>query len=521
MSQLKRQNNILTIFLIAALAVVLIRTAWVCDDAYISMRTVDNFVHGHGLVYNLGERVQSFTHPLWLFLITLPYLFTQNAYFTLVVSSMILSLAVAVVLVARIAQSQPAAVLGITVILFSKAFIDFSSSGLENPLSHLLLVLFASVYFAMGNFPKKLFVLALIAALGAVNRLDTILITLPALLDTCVRIWFSAKGQRKRALRNLLLGFSPLMAWLIFSVLYYGFFFPNTAYAKLNTGIPRGFLLRQGLAYYLSSFDLDPLTLLVIIAGLGLAVFSRSRQKIALAFGIGLYLAYILSIGGDFMNGRFLTVPFLAAVVILTSYEGFSEWRSLLVPLGLVVLIGLGSPFPPPFSRADYGQADRHTIIDERGVSDERAYYYPTTGLLTYCLECRLPNHEWVTDGLAAKDEPGLVKIRRAIGFFGYYAGPAKYVVDRYALLDPLLARLPIPDVTHWRIGHFKRVPPRGYQETLVSGSNQIGNPALRAYNDQLMIITRGDIFDPERLRVIWMMNTGQFDDLLYQYISR
>ena len=47
-------------------AVVLIRTAWICDDAYITFRTIDNFLHGFGLRWNVAERVQSFTHPLWL-----------------------------------------------------------------------------------------------------------------------------------------------------------------------------------------------------------------------------------------------------------------------------------------------------------------------------------------------------------------------------------------------------------------------------------------------------------------------
>ena len=31
----------------------------------------------------------------------------------------------------------------------------------------------------------------------------------------------------------------PLLAWELFSLLFYGFPFPNTYYAKLNTGIPK------------------------------------------------------------------------------------------------------------------------------------------------------------------------------------------------------------------------------------------------------------------------------------------
>ena len=38
---------------------VLIRTTWICDDAYINFRTIDNFLHGYGLRWNIAERVQS------------------------------------------------------------------------------------------------------------------------------------------------------------------------------------------------------------------------------------------------------------------------------------------------------------------------------------------------------------------------------------------------------------------------------------------------------------------------------
>ena len=60
--------------------VVLLRSAYVNEDAYITMRTVDNFVNGYGLRWNIAERVQTFTHPLWLIMITTIYFFTQNIY---------------------------------------------------------------------------------------------------------------------------------------------------------------------------------------------------------------------------------------------------------------------------------------------------------------------------------------------------------------------------------------------------------------------------------------------------------
>src|ERR1051326_5617966 len=53
-----------------ALALVLrltraLRLAWLCDDAYISFRYADNLVHGLGLVFNAGERVEGYSNFLW------------------------------------------------------------------------------------------------------------------------------------------------------------------------------------------------------------------------------------------------------------------------------------------------------------------------------------------------------------------------------------------------------------------------------------------------------------------------
>jgi len=41
------------------------------DDAYISYRFVANFLNGHGLVYNIGERVEGFTNFGWVIYLAL------------------------------------------------------------------------------------------------------------------------------------------------------------------------------------------------------------------------------------------------------------------------------------------------------------------------------------------------------------------------------------------------------------------------------------------------------------------
>ena len=39
---------------------VFLANTWIGDDAYITFRVVDNFIHGYGLTFNPDERVQAY-----------------------------------------------------------------------------------------------------------------------------------------------------------------------------------------------------------------------------------------------------------------------------------------------------------------------------------------------------------------------------------------------------------------------------------------------------------------------------
>jgi len=84
----KRNPKSIIIFITLILfTIVLIKTAWVSDDAYITFRTVDNFVNGYGLNWNINERVQTYTNTMWMFVISIAYYFTHEAYFTSILVS--------------------------------------------------------------------------------------------------------------------------------------------------------------------------------------------------------------------------------------------------------------------------------------------------------------------------------------------------------------------------------------------------------------------------------------------------
>lgn len=58
------------------------RNAWITEDAFINFRVIENFLSGEGPVWNIGERVQVFTSPLWMLLTTGAVAITGEFFFT-------------------------------------------------------------------------------------------------------------------------------------------------------------------------------------------------------------------------------------------------------------------------------------------------------------------------------------------------------------------------------------------------------------------------------------------------------
>jgi arabinofuranosyltransferase len=308
----------------------------------------------------------------------------------------------------------------------------------------------------------------------------------------------------------------------LFATLYYGFPFPNTAYAKLNSHIPRPELLLKGLSYLSNSLRLDPVTLPVIAAGLFAAFFKGSREQKAFGAGAVLYIVYVVWIGGDFMSGRFLTAPFLMSVCFLAVSPLLGTTRKTLAVSGAVFVLAFVGPYAPFLPDVNDRRIDGSVYIDSEGIADERGYYYKETGLLPYIvrrISCpenfdRFSVHPWALDAYFDLEYKKTFAVRRNVGFYGYFAGPGIRVLDRWALCDPLLARIPYKPESGWRPGHFERRLPAGYKETLATGENQIADKNLSLLYDKLKLVTEGDLFTSERFYEIARFNLGFYSGL-------
>lgn len=485
---------------LATLAFTLVvANAWVSDDAYITFRVVENLLRGDGLVWNPGERVMVYTHPLWLALL-LPTSALLGVWWASVALGLGFTAATLGVFARELSATPWRALVVLGTFALAKTPLHFGTSGLETALLVFLSIqtLRVAEHVTRAHEHRRL---ALYLLALALTRPDAPLLVLPA--------WLAAlRATRRDGWRAHLRAFAPALAlglaWLGFASLVYGHPLPNTALAKLGHGVPRAELLRQGVAYLASVMAWDPVVPAVIVLSL---VAGRAQR--AWTLGIALHLAYVTWIGGDFMNGRFYLVPFVAALLVLSRTPAELSRPRVAIPLGAILaLLGLvvaeRLPFDVLTPSARFG-ADRS--VNGVGVADEQRYYLLATGLFH---GAHPPRHVNYRTGTQLAD--GDVIVARAIGFLGYGAADHATVIDPIALADPFLARFPAERDPEWRVGHVRRALPPGYEESVRTGECHLEETLCAAWRD-VRLVTRAPVFDRARLQALWRVWTGRFDD--------
>lgn len=503
----------LAAFTVAGLILLVhLKIAWAGDDAYIVFRSLEQLFAGNGPRWNPHDRVQVFTSPLWFWYLAAFRAVSSNVFLNSIVASL-LPFAGLLLLLRRHLGDDRKWIVAMLLLVASNGFFDFTSSGLENPLAYLLLAVFALAYERSCTGTEAARAIGLPATLATAGlvlfcRLDLAPLILPPVVFAFAKTRHGIR--RRRWIAAAALGLTPLLGWSIFSLVYYGTVLPNTAFAKLGAGIPAVDLWMQGLHYLWACLRFDTITILVILLALVAGLTARQSHVRFLAAGILLDLVYVVSIGGDFMLGRFLAFGYLFAVLLLVQqvvvFRSRWGWGDLhwVAPLVLYLML---YDHTPVNSRLQHQNGMGHF----KGVADERGAY-AAASLWRYWRDRPevFPDHRWSTEGFDFAHSKKPLDIRSSVGFFGYWAGTDKKVVDLLGLGDPLLARLEVDPRAPWRIGHFTRGLPRGYLEKLVSNDVPFPDPGLEAYYERLRIVTQSEpLWTHERLRAILAMRCG------------
>jgi hypothetical protein len=407
------------------------------DDAYISLVYARNFASGNGLVFNLGERVEGYTNPLWVMVEASLFI---GLFCGLVV--LVLTYRMAMLCGARTESALFAPLL----LAISAPFATASALGLETQLFTLLIVAAAYRYLKSDTSEPGL-VVPLLLALATLTRPEGALffvalyahafmnqlaarrvsgrLSTGMLFPTIVAAYaFMAKLATKRFSGRLFTGallFAAIVAaHACWRYSYYGAWVPNTYFAKLegsNWRTTWGLLhLRDFFRAYGGS--------LFIVCIIPFMRRERFRKTSLLLMFVVPYLAYVAYAGGDWIP-RFRFIEPVTPFVFILFAAGLGELYSAVEQRAresllaqAVVLLFLGFLFS--FFIRDTVSAHKFAMVRAGGARE---------------------SHVGLGNWLREHTAPGEAVALMDIGMVKYYSG--REVIDISGLTDAHVARLP------------------------------------------------------------------------------
>ena len=463
---------------LAFFGILLRRTAWLSDDAYLTLRSVEHAASGFGLRWNVADRVQVYDHPLWTMVLFLGRMLSGETYFTTLAISLVASLA-ALWLVRRQASTDVSVVVAAATAALSPLFLSYSTSGLEGPLVHVLTAGFMGAALA----GRSLHTLGGLAGLLLLTHWTTLFVTAPVLA--------SRARSLQRARRVLVLGAGPALLWYLAAWWYYGTPSSAASLAASANAASWSERLAAGASFFGDTARADPLFTAVVLTGVvvGLAMPGAARW---LAFGSGLALGWVVVSGGSVMAGRHLTAAFVIGLGLTVRYVSAGGVRPGLTALAGVLFYALLTPVTTLTSGAAFGRDAQPTAR----AHDPRLDDYQATGLLLESRPRRAPSDPAIAQALESAVPGRPLAVAGRVGMIGAAAGPEIHVIDQQGRTDPLLARLPPAVGSQPRWGKVRRLPD-GYVDGLPDGTP--AEAPLEQLVGHIRAVTRGPLTASER----------------------
>jgi hypothetical protein len=300
------------------------------DDPLITLRYAVNFAHGHGPVFNISQRVEGFSSPLHLAILTALQVLPWGHQ---LLKAKLVSLVFGVLAVrvsGRLFQEFeiPNWAMRLLLVAGGASFMMVldASNGLETSLMCWLVTSFVLrlIRSPHGESPWKTGIIA--AGVSVVRPEGAFIVVIAAIAE-----WFTApKGSRRSAIKFLIVPAVALIALFLARHAYYGQWLPNTFYAKSPTAARAlwwGFLyLRQAFQISASflprEFDFFTPFAIVLLAFQLVLFFAgfawkRDRKFIIASAVIVAEVAIVLRSGGDWMKGARFMAPVAPELVLL------------------------------------------------------------------------------------------------------------------------------------------------------------------------------------------------------------
>jgi hypothetical protein len=402
---------------------------WILDDAFISFRYAENFASGHGIVYNIGERVEGYTSFLWVVLLALG----KTIGFDLIAFSKFLGIGfgvgslVLLVNAHRFIKNLDSQISSIATLFLGTCgiFTPWATSGMEITLFVFLTLLSILLYISNRQTVRnksRWFLLGIVCATSALTRPEGVLFFGVMFIDQLV---LNIKLKSKTVIYLTVSFLAIYLPYFIWRYWYYGYMLPNTFYGKVGSSI---YQVERG-GKYLLQFAIPAAFLLIpmVISIFSLGWFKKSRSLYLLPLLVLIYTLYVVLVGGDCMPAfRFFT-PILAILCLLSAMSITLLIRNKKFLLAMIILVTLYNLIQMRFNPEIYGH------IKE----DKVAYYGKEVGL-------------W----LKANASPDAIIATNTAGSIPYFS--KLKTIDMLGMNDVHIAHRQIPSLGKGWAGHEK-----------------------------------------------------------------
>jgi hypothetical protein len=349
-----RRLGYLICFLAFSLFICSKQSLYTNDDSFIGFRFAANLASGQGFSYNISQRVEGFTSPLWILLLA----GFSKARIDVVFASKLLGLTFSVVALAYFGRLLTAllhrpeiAFLALWMFGTNHLFLSWIFFGMDVALFLAWEISF--VFFLVNedlSFEAYLYRLSLWTVLGLLVRPEAWLIS--GIGWACVFVLRRKKLQEARVRKHLWSALALVIgaAFLLelFRVEYFGEWLPNTFYAKAYFGPISSAARREGwgrgLQYLGRTAEFFGWVMVgAALSGLALLCSKKDWRWRAITTQTAFLGIYIFAVGGDILGLRFglylLPLLILGLGGFLDFLMGEGAKRAVPIVCGLLALV--------------------------------------------------------------------------------------------------------------------------------------------------------------------------------------
>ncbi len=426
---LRRHTYLAALLLVLVLVVLAYVNRFVQDDAFISFRYARHLCEGYGLTWNVNEPpVEGYTNFLWTLLMAIPHcLDLPVVEFSYAVGLLcFLGTLLLTWHTARYALDETSALLALLLLGTNYSFSAYATGGMETQLQTMLFMTSVVITLNMQQrgawlTPRLLLALSTVVGLALLTRLDSAVLLGPLVVAVAFNMMRQPVPLSRKLTHLAMLGLPAailILPWLAWKLAYYGDLLPNTYYVKVDGAAA----WTIGL-HYLAQFLLSYLWILLI----PLMILSARRLNEIIRWmlvPVGLWLLYLVRIGGDFMEFRML-VPILPITFIYVTWLCLHTIRNRYARIVLIVLVLAGSLHHALyFSYSGFNNYLNTISLLKEEMREDRADGWISVGR---------------TLGNALSGDPTITFAAMPAGAIPYYAGVT--TVDILGLNDRWVAR--------------------------------------------------------------------------------